>query len=176
MDYNSKPPADPHFRPPPQSLPPTMNNGAPPAPPAAENDFSFAVERVLSYAEQRQSSPPLSSQELSTLSTLCQVQASRKGGIADDLGFADVDPDMTGQLVELLEKHVAMASSIELNKEAYTIFRKSKNKEIDLTVDQVRFFRYNTTESLFCLCHILTIRMNLCLFIFYSGLPVLVSL
>jgi hypothetical protein len=134
MDFmDGKPPAVPNYN--------NHNGGRlPPQAQDASADFSGTVERILAVAEQRESSPPFLGTEMSQLSMLCSLQSSRQSGrgIADDLGFADVDPDMSGQLVETLEKHVAMASSVELNKQAYAIVQKIKNKEYKFTIDQVR--------------------------------------
>ena len=121
-------------RPPPQDLPPKDEEEE--ATPPSSDNFSGTVERILTVAEPRESSPPFLAAEISSLSVLCSVQSSRKG-LADDLGFADVDPDMTGQLVEYLVKHVAVASSIEVNKEAYSVIRKIKSQEVAFTIDQV---------------------------------------
>jgi hypothetical protein len=135
MDFmDGKPPAVPNYK------NHNNNNNVARPPPQAQDaaaDFSATVERILASAEHRESSPPMLGTEMSQLSMLCSLQASRNRGIVDDLGFADVDPDLTGQLVETLEKHVALASSVELNKQAYTIIQKIKNKEYKFTIDQV---------------------------------------
>lgn len=104
-------------------------------------DFSDTVERILSTLEQRgddhdPAHGPLTRAELSKLSLLCAQQqqlfsgttskprttgsASKADSILDeDLGFADVDADMIGQLVEYLEKHVALASVVNIVQASY---------------------------------------------------------
>ena len=115
---------------------PPANNAAPPPPQDAApgNDFSNVIETILNAAELRDSSPPLWYKEISQLSMLCELQSSRKGGIADDLGFADVDPDLIVSLMETLEKHVASASSVEIHKEAMAALMGKKQK---YSVEQV---------------------------------------
>ena len=102
--------------------------------------FSDTVERILSTLEQRgedhdPAHGPLTRAELSSLSVLCAQQQqmfSKKksdtlGGAAaildDDLGFADVDADMIGELVEYLEKHVALASAVNIVQSSYDAIR-----------------------------------------------------
>lgn len=72
-------------------------------------DFTGTVERILQASEGRH----LTSKELSALSVLCTTQSSSKRGLDDDLGFSDVDPNTTGQLVEALQAHAALASSVD---------------------------------------------------------------
>lgn len=113
------------------------------------DDFSLTVERILSTAEQREAPShqgPFTANEVSNLSRLCALQSSkRQGSSSDDLGFADVDPDMTGQLVEYLEKHVALASGLDLIRESFAQIQRIKNKETKFTMDRVsppRTFRF----------------------------------
>jgi hypothetical protein len=105
-----------------------------------DDDFTGIVERILTMADQRETDgPPLTPSDISTLSMLCSAQSSNRllQGMVDDLGFADVDPDETGQLVEYLEKHVALASNIDVIRESYSIIQKIKNKEVSFTIDGV---------------------------------------
>jgi hypothetical protein len=105
----------------------------------------LTVERILSTAEQREAPShqgPFTANEVSNLSRLCSLQSSKRQGISsDDLGFADVDPDMTGQLVEYLEKHVALASGLDLIRESFAHIQRIKNKETKFTMDVVSFPR-----------------------------------
>jgi hypothetical protein len=97
------------------------------------------VERILSQAEHRQDENqggqgPLSPTEIDKLSRLCTVQVQPSAtSLEEDLGFSDVDPDMMAQLVDLLEKHVTLASSVDVIKEGGKIIKEKRQ-----TVDQVR--------------------------------------
>ena len=44
----------------------------------------------------------------------------------EDIGYADVDADMMAQLVEYLERHVALASQIDLVQSSYDTIQKLK--------------------------------------------------
>jgi hypothetical protein len=113
-------------------------------------DFSSTVERILAALGQRGEDHdphhgPLHKMELSRLSMLCTKQQqlgtnSNQGTIAsttddknvlldDDLGFADVDADMMGELVEYLEKHVALASTINLIRSTHKAVQHLKSGE-----------------------------------------------
>jgi hypothetical protein len=103
----------------------------------AESSHYDTVERILSQAEHRQDENqggqgPLSPTEIDKLSMLCTVQPSASG-LEEDLGFADVDPDMMAQLVDLLEKHVTLASNVDVIKEGGKIIKVKRQ-----SVDQVR--------------------------------------
>jgi hypothetical protein len=105
----------------------------------ADSSHYDTVERILSQAEHRQDENqggqgPLSPTEIDKLSMLCTIQPSASS-LEDDLGFADVDPDMMAQLVDLLEKHVALASSVDVIKEGGKIMKEKRK-----SVDQVRNF------------------------------------
>ena len=101
------------------------------------------VERILSQAEHRQDENnnqggghhqqgPLSPTEIDKLSMLCTVQPSASAGLGEgDLGFAEVDQDMMAQLVDLLEKHVTLASSVDVMKEAGKIIKQEKRQRVD---------------------------------------------
>jgi hypothetical protein len=119
--------------------PPAVANNGRAAAANKDDDFTGIVERILIRANQRESDgPPLTANDISALSRLCSAQSSnRLQGMSDDLGFADVDPDETGQLVEYLEKHVAVASNIDVIRESYSIIQKIKNKEVSFTIDGV---------------------------------------
>ena len=71
--------------------------------------FTTTVERILS------SNAPLTSKDLSDLTMLC----SQPHNPLVSLGFSDVDPSLTGQLVEALQKLVTAASGVDLVKEGY---------------------------------------------------------
>jgi hypothetical protein len=103
----------------------------------ADSSHYDTVERILSQAEHRQDENqggqgPLSPTEIDKLSMLCTVQPLASS-LEEDLGFADVDPDMMAQLVDLLEKHVTLASSVDVIKEGGKIIKKKRQ-----SVDQVR--------------------------------------
>jgi hypothetical protein len=109
---------------------------------ASGSDFSTVVERILSTAERRESSL-LTSGELQALSELSAAQSSMQQGgkLADDLGFADVDPDLIGQLVGTLEKQVVAASSINIIQLSYDAAKSIQTKQSQgnkskLTMDQ----------------------------------------
>ncbi|KAG7341962.1 sister chromatid cohesion C-terminus-domain containing protein [Nitzschia inconspicua] len=115
-------------------------------------DFSSTVERILSTLEQRGDDHPphhgpLLQSELSKLSMLCAQQqqqqqqlqlrssstkkvassssSSNDGIIMDhELGFADVDVEMILELVGYLEKHVALASGINIIQSTYKQIQK----------------------------------------------------
>ena len=129
-----------------------------------ESNHYEVVERILANAEHRQEDNnsgqgPLSPSELSNLSVLCSMQTSRKQGIADDLGFADVDPDMIGQLVELLEKHVTMASNLDVFRDAFHFLKSRKSTADGVSIDQVRTpinlicssYSFHTSNSASCI-------------------------
>ena len=103
------------------------------AAPSTDN-FSETVERLLTTLEHRPNGK-LTAPELSQLSMLCSLPTT-----SEDLGFADVDADMMGQLVQQLEKQVALVSNINLLQLTFGVFQKSKSGE-SKSVDHVR----NTT-------------------------------
>lgn len=74
----------------------------------SNSDFTEILERILQSSEGRH----FTSKELSALSILCTTQSNSKG-LDADLGFSDVDPSTTGQLVEALQTHVALASTVD---------------------------------------------------------------
>jgi len=109
-------------------------------------EISATVEYILSAIEQRGENGlshhggPLTNTEIVKLSMLCtqQTEWSNKGKnrdmnknngssiLSEDIGFADVDADMMAQLVEHLEKHVALASQIDLVQSSYNTIQKLK--------------------------------------------------
>jgi hypothetical protein len=113
-------------------------------------DFSDTVESILAALEKRGDNHdphhgPLNRTEMSKLSMLCSQQQqqqqtikangnndkTRIGGqvvLNEDLGFADVDVELVGELVEFLEKHVALASNINIIQSSYDIVKKIKSK------------------------------------------------
>ena len=110
------------------------------------DDSSSVIENILSAIEHRGENGlqhhggPLTNTEVVKLSMLCtqQLELSNRrnnGTINDgsilcqDLGFADVDADMMAQLVEHLEKHVALASQIDLIQSSYETIHKLKKGE-----------------------------------------------
>jgi hypothetical protein len=97
---------------------------------ASGSDFSTVVERILSTAERRESSL-LTSGELQALSELSAAQSSMQQGgkLADDLGFADVDTDLIGQLVGTLEKQVVAASAINIIQLSYNAAKAIQTKQ-----------------------------------------------
>ncbi|KAL3921434.1 MAG: hypothetical protein SGILL_002747 [Bacillariaceae sp.] len=117
----------------------------------SEGEFSTTVERILSTLEQRgenhdPAQGPLTRLELSKLSELCAQQqqlfgsSNNKGAAAasqaildNDLGFADVDPDMIGELVEYLEKHVALASGVNIVQASYHAIRSVRSDSGDVS-------------------------------------------
>ena len=109
------------------------------------DDSSSVVESILSAIEHRGENGlqhhggPLTNTEVVKLSMLCTQQLElsnrRKNStlndnngsiLSQDLGFADVDADMMAQLVEHLEKHVALASQINLVQSSYDTIQKLK--------------------------------------------------
>jgi hypothetical protein len=126
-------------------------------------DFSSTVERILSNLEQRGDDHPahhgpLLQIELSKLSMLCtqqqqqQQQHSRSsnkketaatssednGNVLDnDLGFADVDVDMTLEIVGYLEKHVALASGINIVQSTFQEIQRIQAGGGNKNIDQV---------------------------------------
>jgi hypothetical protein len=109
---------------------------------ASGGGFSTVVERILSTAERRESSL-LTPGELQALSELSAAQSSMQQGgkLADDLGFADVDPDLIGQLVGTLEKQVVAASAINIIQLSYNAAKAIQTKQSPgnnskLTMDQ----------------------------------------
>ncbi len=122
------------------------------------DDSSSVIESILSAIEHRGENGlqhhggPLTNTEVAKLSMLCTQQLElsnrRKNGIlndnsgsilSQDLGFADVDADMMAQLVEHLEKHVALASQIDLIQSSYeTIHRLKKGENVGCSsIDEV---------------------------------------
>ena len=107
-----------------------MNNGI------KLDESSSIVENILSAIERRGenglggSGGPLANTEIVKLSMLCTRQTefnNRKNNIlSEDIGFADVDADMMVQLVEHLEKHVALASQIDLVQSSYDTIQNLK--------------------------------------------------
>jgi hypothetical protein len=89
--------------------------------------FTSTIERILQTSESRGEShlQPFTAKELSALSALCTQQSSRKGSLDADLGFADVDASLAGQLVEGLQKHVTLASSIDFVQKGYKALQSS---------------------------------------------------
>jgi len=133
-------------------------NDTPPVAPPKEsedddsNDYSIAIERILSMSEKRGESAPLTSSDLSTLSNLCAIQAAKmkEQGLRDDMGFTDVDTDWICQLVGYLEKHVVVASSIDVIQETYSAIQNFRSKETSFMINGVRhvtmrLFSYTTT-------------------------------
>jgi hypothetical protein len=112
-------------------------------------DYSGTVEKILSQVQHRGEGAhePLTSYEISALSNLCSVQTSP----LEDLGFADVDSDVTGQLVELLGKHVVAAASVNMVSETYAVTQKIKRREVEFSFDQVSYLLVISTHS-FRLC------------------------
>jgi hypothetical protein len=109
---------------------------------ASGSDFSTVVERILSTADRRESSL-LTPGELQALSELSATQSSMQQGgkLADDLGFADVEPDLIGQLVGTLEKQVVAASGINIIQLSYNAAKAIQTKQSPgnnskLTMDQ----------------------------------------
>ena len=127
-------------------------------------DYSDTVESILAALEKRGDNHdphhgPLNRTEMSKLSVLCSQQQqqqqqqtikangnndnTRVGGQAvlnEDLGFADVDVELVGELVEFLEKHVALASNINLIQSSYDIIKKIKSKGAGYSnFDEVRY-------------------------------------
>ena len=137
------------------------NNVPPVAPPKESkdddsNDYSIAIERILSMAEKREESAPLTSSDLSTLSNLCAIQAAKmkEQGLRDDMGFTDVDTDWICQLVGYLEKHVVVASSIDVIQETYLAIQNFRTKEASFMINGVRhvtmrLFSYNYDTNTF---------------------------
>lgn len=121
------------------------------------DESSLVVERILSAIELRGENGlnhhggPLTNVEIVKLSLLCTKQAEcisgnksrgnnnnkdesnnvNDGSIfnEEDLGFADVDADMMAQLVEHLEKHVALASQIDVVQSSYNTIQKLKKQD-----------------------------------------------
>ncbi|MGK3758903.1 MAG: hypothetical protein ACI8RD_011220 [Bacillariaceae sp.] len=131
------------------------------------DDATTIVERILCAIEQRgeghrPSIGPLANVEIVRLSMLCAELTEQRttnginnnnnigGGGGDcilneDLGFADVDADMMAQLVEYLEKHVAIASGIDFIQSAYDTIQKLKSKDGKnetgcKNIDEVRYY------------------------------------
>lgn len=120
-------------------------NGHDKSDPEANDEFSNTIERIMANVEAQEeedggSSPmgPLTAADLKDLSLLCSIQSSRKRAISDDdLGFADVDPSLTGQLIECLQKQVILASAVDLVSEGHAVIQKIHEREIDISIDQV---------------------------------------
>lgn len=112
------------------------------------DESSAVVESILSAIEHRGENGlahrggPLTNAEIVRLSMLCtqRLELSNKRKISNlsdenrsilsqDLGFADVDADMVAQLVEHLEKHVAIASQIDLVQSSYDTIQKLKKSD-----------------------------------------------
>ncbi len=109
------------------------------------DESTSIVENILSAIEHRGENGlachggPLTNTEIVKLSMLCTQQSEfnnrkTKTGLSDSnesilsesIGFADVDADMMAQLVEHLEKHVALASQIDLVQSTYDTIQKLK--------------------------------------------------
>ena len=110
------------------------------------DESSAIVEHILSAIERRGENGlnhhggPLTNTEIVKLSMLCTQQtewnnrsissSSRNNNsdsiLSEDIGFADVDADMMAQLVEHLEKHVALASQIDLVQSSFDTIQKLK--------------------------------------------------
>lgn len=120
------------------------------------DDSSSVIENILSAIEHRGENGlqhhggPLTNTEVVKLSMLCTQQLElgnrRKNAtindgsiLSQDLGFADVDADMMAQLVEHLEKHVALASQVDLIQSSYeTIHKLRKGENIGCnSIDEV---------------------------------------
>mmetsp|Transcript_2215 Transcript_2215/g.6332 ORF Transcript_2215/g.6332 Transcript_2215/m.6332 type:complete len:765 (+) Transcript_2215:157-2451(+) len=86
--------------------------------------FSSTVERILAAAEDR--GGHLIQSDMSALSDLCQRQKNRQS-LNDGLGFADVDSNLTGQLVESLQKDVTTAASIDFVQAGYKALQAGKD-------------------------------------------------
>ena len=56
----------------------------------------------------------------------------------EDLGFADVDPDVIGQLVMYLEKHVTLAASVDVIQESYGVAKQLQSQESPVSMEEVR--------------------------------------
>lgn len=128
--------------------------------PRHQLDFSESLECILSSLERRQANQsqqphpphhgPLKDHEIHKLSMLCTQQSlTQQQGNAlavqqdgqFDLGFADVDPDLVSQMVEVLETHVALASQICLIEAAYEASQNIQRRKPDLayrSMDGVR--------------------------------------
>ena len=129
----------------------TIRGGRKPAASSDKNtkndDCNITIERILSAIEERGEcrNPrhgPLTNSEIGKLSMLCAQQTDRvngnksnssnnrslsvDGNLNDDLGFADVDADIMVELVEYLEKHVALASGVDLVQSSYETIRQLK--------------------------------------------------
>jgi hypothetical protein len=140
------------------------------------DDATTIVERILCAIEQRgeghrPSLGPLANVEIVKLSMLCaELTEQRTNGIInnnnnnvggggggdcilnEDLGFADVDADMMAQLVEYLEKHVAIASGIDFIQSAYDTIQRLKSKDGKnetgcKNIDEVRYYNYNAKKK-----------------------------
>ena len=107
------------------------------------DESSAIVEHILSAIEQRGENGlnhhggPLTNTEIVKLSMLCTQQTEWNNRsisnnnnsdsiLSEDIGFADVDADMMAQLVEHLEKHVALASQIDLVQSSFDTIQKLK--------------------------------------------------
>ena len=103
-----------------------------------ETRFTETVGRIIDQVNCREDEinhhEPLTYSEILHLSELCSVKVVDE---QDLLGFADVDADMTEQLLGLLEKHVAAAASINLVEESLTTLQKIKRHEVDFSFDRV---------------------------------------
>jgi len=113
------------------SLPATDNNG---------DEFTSTVERILAASESREDNH-LTAKDLSDLSVLCTMQSTRKRALDADLGFADVNSDLTGQLVESLQKHVVLAAGVDFVQEGYNALRKLNETDgATGTIEKVRTY------------------------------------
>jgi hypothetical protein len=146
-------------------------------------DFSDTVEWILSAVEKRGENHdphngPLNRTEMSKLSVLCSQQQNsikvtgtvNQAVLNEDLGFADVDVEQVGQLVEYLEKHVAMASNINLVQLSYEATKKMKGEEAGYpNLEEVRaerrggactcqIFRFELSNLINQLCSILIVN------------------
>jgi hypothetical protein len=127
-------------------------------------DFSKTVERILSTLEQRGEDHdpehgPLTRTELSKLSLLCTHQQQQRFGggneatradsiLNNDLGFADVDVEMIGQLVEYLEKHVALASVVNIVQACYQAIQSLRSGSGEVTSIQKVSVKRNCKRAL----------------------------
>lgn len=110
----------------------------------------------MSTVERRGEPVVMTAGELQALSELSATQSSMQQGgkLTDDLGFADVDAELVGQLVGMLEKHVVAASSIDIIQKSYNAAKKIREKQQTshgsdnnqgLTLEQVSLFVVNSS-------------------------------
>eukprot|EP00934_Nitzschia_sp_Nitz4_P001911 Nitzschia sp. Nitz4//scaffold222_size33694//5413//10644//NITZ4_007861-RA/size33694-augustus-gene-0.23-mRNA-1//-1//CDS//3329542588//1911//frame0 len=101
-----------------------------------DDDCSVTMERIVSAAELRGNHPilgPLQASELSALSRLCAYLREKHEGLSNDLGFADADANLTGQLVGLLQTQISLAANVDLIQEAMLFV---KRRDHSITLDQ----------------------------------------